>query len=272
MIDLDRYNFISERALNLALKATLKSITDKLGVDTPTVIWSGRGYHVIQPLDANGIMLEHVKEFDKVPQPSVKFLRFAEWFLSNGGFLSDGKSDHSHNNTVSFGNMMLRIPGSVNSKNGQVVRVIHKWNGHRPEMNYLLRDFRHWLIDWGLKREQQGRQKVVRRDKFDNSNNINWIDKLLQTPISDYRKLTIWHILAPYLMTKRRLSYNEAYIIILEWLDKCDKLRELDFKQNRRIKLALNRANRFFPISLKNLKFEHEKFYHLLKERGVLTQ
>jgi hypothetical protein len=55
-IDLDKYNFKSERASNLALNAILKNIKEKLGIDSPTVLWSGRGYHIIQPLDTNGIV------------------------------------------------------------------------------------------------------------------------------------------------------------------------------------------------------------------------
>jgi hypothetical protein len=42
---------------------------------------------------------------------------------------------------------MLRIPGSINSKNGQTVRIGLRWNGYRPAINYLLRDFRRYLID-----------------------------------------------------------------------------------------------------------------------------
>jgi hypothetical protein len=101
MIDLDRCNFKSERALFLALNVILKKIREKLGLESPTVIWSGRGYHIIQPLDTNGIVLEYVKQFENIHQISQKFLRFAEWFLSNG------RSDQGHNSTVSYRNCML---------------------------------------------------------------------------------------------------------------------------------------------------------------------
>ena len=42
MVDLDRCNFKSERILGRALVATLKNIKENLGVDSPTVLWSGR--------------------------------------------------------------------------------------------------------------------------------------------------------------------------------------------------------------------------------------
>jgi hypothetical protein len=273
MIDLDKCNFKSERSLSLALSSSLKNIKEKLGVGTPTVLWSGRGYHIIQPLDANGIILEQIKQFENVQQPSVKFLRFAEWFLSKGKFLSDSKSDPIHNNTVSFGNMMLRMPGSFNSKNGQEVKLVHKWDGQRPLINYLLRDFRHWLIDQVRIQQQEHRHK--RLDRSVNSYNqcgvIHWIENLLRTPITDYRKLATWRIFAPYLLNIRGLSNDEAHSVISEWLEHCGKLRRLDFTPSYKIKRALNGSRDFLPVSCDKLKVENEGFYNLLQDNGVLT-
>lgn len=62
MIDLDRCNFKTDRAFELALSRTLNSIKEKLGLEvTPTVMWSGRGYHIILPLNSNGVILENIK-------------------------------------------------------------------------------------------------------------------------------------------------------------------------------------------------------------------
>jgi hypothetical protein len=41
---------------------------------------------------------------------------------------------------------MLRIPGSMNSKNGQQVRILQKWDGQRPYINWILKDFQRYLI------------------------------------------------------------------------------------------------------------------------------
>jgi hypothetical protein len=49
-IELDASNFASMRALKAALTATLKNIEKKLAGAHPTVNWSGRGYHVVQPI------------------------------------------------------------------------------------------------------------------------------------------------------------------------------------------------------------------------------
>jgi hypothetical protein len=59
------------------------------------------------------------------------------------------------------------------------------------------------------------------------NNNIAWIDRLLQTPIQDWRKTAAALILAPYLITIKRLSYELAYNIIMQWASKCAELSYL---------------------------------------------
>lgn len=47
-----------------------------------------------------------------------------------------------------------------------------------------------------------------------NTNTIGWIEKLLQTPIEDFRKTCMWRILCPYLINIRKLTREEATIVI----------------------------------------------------------
>ena len=75
------------------------------------------------PTESQNIILEQMSEFNKYKEPSKLFLRFAEWYLSNG------KADPEHYHTVSFKNCLLRIPGSYNSKNMSQVNIVQKWNG-----------------------------------------------------------------------------------------------------------------------------------------------
>jgi hypothetical protein len=133
-IDLDRSTFNTETAHNKALTTTLENIKQRLG-GHPTVIWSGNGYHIYQPVQA--IIFEQQDIFAKFQnmKPSRKFMQFAE------SSLSANKADHAHNMTVSFRNCMLRIPGSINSKNGQIVKLLQRWDGHRPPIKPLLEDF-----------------------------------------------------------------------------------------------------------------------------------
>ena len=270
MIDLDRETFNTQKAFDMALSRTLKKIS-KMLISDPTVIWSGSGYHIYLVLDA--FVLESEDAFNNSKfgsNPSQKFLRFAELFLSNG------KCDPQHNKTVSLRNCMLRVPGSVNSKNGQTVRIVKTWNGYRPTIKLLLEDFYVYLSDQKLaelkeKRSQKFSSKFGRAvHSSPPSSTIHWIERLLQTPISDYRKLAIWRIFVPYLLNIRTLSYDESYNIISEWLKKCNQLKRLDFNPNLRIKSNLKGSKDFLPVSCQKLKIENGSFYNLLQDNGVL--
>jgi hypothetical protein len=54
-----------------------------------------------------------------------------------------------------------------------------------------------------------------------NSTTIQWIEKLLKTPLDEYRKFAVWHILAPYRMNIRKCPADDAYYTIRNWLNKC---------------------------------------------------
>jgi hypothetical protein len=145
MIDLDLNNFkFSRKKLDRALNKILLKLKKDL-VD-PTVIWSGNGYHILVPIDPLESTLEDLPEFSKFKDPSKNVLRFLEKHLSVG------KSDSVHNMTVSFGNCMLRIPTSINSKHNNDnadnhVRVIKEWNNQRLHIKSLLGDFLAYLLD-----------------------------------------------------------------------------------------------------------------------------
>jgi hypothetical protein len=50
---------------------------------------------------------------------------------------------------------MLRVPGSINSKNNSQVRIIQRWDDQRPCINWILRDFRRYLIQKTIKPEKK---------------------------------------------------------------------------------------------------------------------
>ena len=64
-----------------------------------------------------------------------------------------------------------------------------------------------------------------------------WIEKLLQTPIEDRRKYTLWKILCPYLVNVKKLEYANSYKILKTWLEQCNNLRNLDFNPDTQINL-----------------------------------
>jgi hypothetical protein len=275
-IDLDLSNFKSREALDRGLKKTLKNIRDKLDNAQPSVIWSGNGYHLYLPTKA--LVLESESVFASFENPSVKFLRFAESYLSNN------KADPSHGNSLSFRNCMLRIPGSHNSKcvlrnNGIIdssteVKIVQRWDGRRPTIKWLLRDLRRYLIQEKIDVTFRPRAKKSRKRYSNNyptshtftnnhSNKWPWIERLLETPIVDYRKFVMWSILAPYFINVKKLSYDEAFGEIRNWLGRCDRVRRLDFNIDNRIKDNLGAAIKvgYLPISLNKLKEQHSGLF-----------
>lgn len=267
-IDLDGTNFVSPKALKLALTATLKNIGNYLH-GKPTVICSGHGYHIYQPIEA--ILLEEISNFSDFEQPSQQFLRFAERYLSGN------KSDPFHN--PSFRSCMVRIPGSYNSRcilegTNSEVRVVQIWNGFRPGIKNILGSFYAYLVSEKLGRinyskkwrqKKRGDSPVLSNDG--RGNKILWIERLLNTPIVDFRKNSIALILAPYLLNVRKLSYSEAFDIIKKWIIECNSIRPLDSPFDYRIKYALNYAARrqIMPIKIETLKTKNNALYEMLK-------
>ena len=99
-IDLDLDNFVpfgswsSKRLLDMALQNTLRKIKQTFGKNVePTVLWTGNGYHIYLPIQPLPIPLESDTMFSMFSSPSQSFIRFLEWYLS------DGKCDPVHNPT-----------------------------------------------------------------------------------------------------------------------------------------------------------------------------
>jgi hypothetical protein len=161
MLDLDLNNFkFSRQKLDRVLNKILLTLKKEEDVE-PTVIWSGNGYHVLIPIEPLQSTLENMAEFSRFGESSKKVLRFLEKYLSSG------KSDPVHNNTVSFGNCMLRVPGSSNAKynddnNKNQVLIVKKWDNHRLSIRPLLGDFLAYLLD----------QTDKKCHKRNNNNNI----------------------------------------------------------------------------------------------------
>ena len=97
-------------------------------------------------------------------------------------------------------------------------------------------------------------------------NTIPWIEKLLETPIDDYRKNAISLILAPYLINIKKVSYEDALTIINSWLSKCDKSRKLDqnFDYTVRYALKYSAKNGNRPLKFDTLKLRNAALYDVL--------
>jgi hypothetical protein len=140
----------------------------------------------------------------------MKFMRFEEQILT------DGKADQNHSNNVSFGNCMLRIPENLNSNQVRFndkdeiieipyeaeVRVIRYWDGNKPSIKPLLPQYYIWLqsaVVRDLDKQMESMNYIYFVNKRGTNNTIEWIERLLDTPLNDYRRYCIKFILAPYL-------------------------------------------------------------------------
>ena len=218
----------------------------------PTVLFTGSGFHIYQPIDS--ICLDEIAELSSYHEPGNQFLKFAERYLSTG------KSDAGHN--PSFRSCMVRIPGSINSKNGNQVKVLQEWDGNRLHIALMLGSFMSWLANKKIveisKFAKLGRNfhnRATKSHVYDGIK-INWIEVLLQRPLDDYRKTIVNLVLAPYLINIRSSTYEKASAIINEWLQRCAALRKLDFNHNYLINSALVNARKtaYKPMRYDTLK------------------
>ena len=174
--------------------------------------------------------------------------------------MSNNKADKSNN--PSFRSCLLRIPNSFNAKclakgeslENSKIKIIQEWNGDRPSIKFLLRDFRRYLINQKIK--ELNKKKNIKEGFSIKSNTIFWIEKLLNSPLSDFRKNATNLILAPYLVSIKKLSYQQSFEILTEWLQKCNLFNKLDFNPDYLVKYALTTASqkRIPPMKLVTLK------------------
>jgi hypothetical protein len=270
-IELDAESFASKRAFKLALTTTLKNIEREIG-GHPTVLWSGRGFHVIQPIDCPK-PLEEIKELAVIEphNTSNKFLQFIERHLSAN------KSDSGHHPAIR--SCMLRIPGSKNSKCEKLgldpeVKLIQRWEGCRPDYRLLIGDFHAYLVG---RQAAQFEKMYVSTDTHitNDGGGINWIDRLLQTAIPDWRKTAVALILSPYLLTIKRLSYELAYNMIMQWASKCAELSYLrpntqGFIDRIHTSLTRSKERGQRPMRWATLVNDYSDMHATLKVAGVV--
>lgn len=160
LADLDLSAFNNKRSLERALHSTLTVIKMKI-CGNPTVLWTGSGYHIYQPIEA--VILEQFYPFKSFEQPSVQFLRYVQ------SYLTKGKTDP--NRYPSFKSYMIAIPGTYNSKlpkDKNEVKAIQRWNGVRPHMEGLFDSFYSYLLDQHIK-EIRSRKSIPPRTPINKS-------------------------------------------------------------------------------------------------------
>ena len=137
----------------------------------PTVLFTGSGYHIYQPTES--VCIDGLGNFANYEQPAKQFLKFAEMYLS------DNRCDANHN--PSFNSCMVRIPNSINSKNGLHVKIVQHWDGTRPHIKLMLGSFYAWM----LTRQKKQQEIAAAYSNYDSNNpkqKRKWIEE-----VADYR-------------------------------------------------------------------------------------
>jgi hypothetical protein len=137
--------------------------------------------------------------------------------------LTDSKGDQSHWSTVSFNNCMLRVPGSLNSHyiqfdGGRIidipydarVRIEKSSDGNTPTVsNVLLMQYYTWLQfaairDIQRQKEEKSKYRHIygRARESINIHGYDYIEKLFNKPLDDFRKFCIWKIFVPYFIKR----------------------------------------------------------------------
>jgi hypothetical protein len=188
-------------------------------------------------------------------EPNKEFLRFI------GRYLTKNKSDIERDNGISQRSALLRIPYTFNSKllntkKDPQIRIVQK---HGQELAVISKniflEFKMYLAELlRLKIIEDKNNSIVIESESDYHGEINWIEILLQKPISKNRYWILWKIIAPYLRHTKQLSKNDSKLVMRQWLYLCnDKSPVSDWEG--KIERAIVDAEKWNPISLSKLEF-----------------
>lgn len=289
-IDLDLSNFSNDRKrLDKVKNSTLRKMKQLNGAH-PTITWTGNGYHIYLPINVPVLDNEYVFSKDKFPYLFSAKGKYAHYYVSEvfmqfaEDYFTGNKADPNHR--PKYKTCLIRIPNTYNSKclnNGlskeeSKVKVLQKWNGKRVDAESLIHEFRIWLTQQEINLTRDRRKKSpIRKTQYQYSTNrtnqsgnvsrIDWIERLLQTPIEDHRKDCLWRIIGPYLLNVKNLSELQASKVMEEWLDECNKVRKLDFEPKMKIYSIIKGNKGYKPISYSKLKEENEHMLVLIRDK-----
>jgi hypothetical protein len=120
--------------------------------------------------------------------------------------------------------------------------------------------------------EQKVREVQYRRARGCKSINhdYDYIERLINKPINDYRNYCVWKILVPYYINIKGLSKLQTFDVVRTWLDKCNSVTRLDFIPKQKLDYELDHVGKFTPIRQYQLKEGHSMLYVLLEKEGVI--
>jgi hypothetical protein len=201
---------------------------------------------------------------------------------------------------------MARVPGTINTKakderkedSSADVRVVYAHPSYYgvsfPDLYDLpirsgpykefFNDFYAYLVQQRINDQITKSDKRLKALIFGNIGTDNtttavgysiwWIDRLLSVGIENHRKNLLYWVLAPYLITVRKMDYDKAYAVLEKWLDKCHNVCRLqpDWSYFRyRIGYCLDLAARHerLPIKFQTFMEYYPELYSELFEKKL---
>ena len=151
-----------------------------------------------------------------------------------------------------------------------------RWDGDRIHIEpSLLTQYYVWLhvkevdvIHTHIEATQS--TKRHRKRGYKKKNTIDWIEKLLDKPLDNFRKYCIWRVFVPYFINVKGLNRLDAFNATKTWLDKCNSVSRLDFNAKQKIDEELNRVGSYRHIPRDRLKEENNPLYIRLRKEGVI--
>lgn len=307
-IDLDLSLFLKyrspKRILNRTLNNTLQKITKFFNnkhldfiIDTPngvskmvqpTVLWTGNGYHIYlpvmpAPLNQNESIYKDkfpnlFSEYGKYNGLSVAeaFLKFVQLFFTSNQIRTE--------KNITFNSYFVPIPNTLNANylsrglryEDSVINIIAEWNGYRPPLKVLAKDFDKWVDQEEVNQKRKNRRKALLKDSINvvpiSHTNIDWIEKVLKMPLKDHRQYCLFRIFVPYLLNIKQLPESAVYRILLNWINLCNKEKQINFDAKTKIENILKNIKDHRPISTSKLKYENNSLYLMLEFNNVFAK
>jgi hypothetical protein len=102
------------------------------------------------------------------------------------------------------------------------------------------------------------------------NHDYDYIERLINKPIDDYRNYCVWKILVPYCINVKGLSKLQTFDIVKSWLDKCNSVSRLDFNPTQKLDYELDHVADYRPVRQYQLKEGHPMLYALLEKEGIV--
>lgn len=257
-LELEQPNLIFVDLDNREAKNETLALFHKTINGIPTVIHTGNGLAIIQPIDMKPWINQTYN--GKTSEELTKlFLSWSERYLTNS------KCDVG--NHPSLKSCLIRVPGSFNSKlinqgyyEMAQVKILCEWNKQRVHVKNL--PFRNYL-DKLVRKENNYRKKWSNSPKGE----IKYIEKILhQEPITNGRQRFFAMILCPYLINVKNLSLEESQIEIIRYFG--------DYIPKSLIRYKLNEVSKkgILPYSLNKMQENDPELYNIVTKQQVTTK